>query len=199
MEDTVDHGHAVLATFINQFTALSPEDRQALADHIKVHAYKKGDVILREGQVSKACYFVLLGCLRQYRLVEGVEKTIQFYTENQAATMFTSFVSGAVSEYYLACLEDTFVIFGDADDQNAMYTRIPKLQDITRSMMEEDFGRTQDEFARFIASSPEERYLNLVNTRPDLLRRVPQHQLAGYLGVTPESLSRIRGRLAKQK
>jgi CRP-like cAMP-binding protein len=62
--------------------------------------------------------------------------------------------------------------------------------------VEKETGRARDTFTRFMTSSPEERYQNLLNTRPDLLNRVPQHQLASYLGVTPESLSRIRKRLS---
>ena len=80
-----------------------------------------------------------------------------------------------------------------------MYETFPKLEIITRMMMEQDLGKSQDAMANFITSSPEERYLNLQKTRPDLLQRVPQHQLASFLGVTPESLSRIRNRMAKNK
>jgi len=91
------------------------------------------------------------------------------------------------------------LIVGNFHLEQAMYEQFPKLQAITRSMMEHDFGRTQEALARFITSSPEERYVHLLTTRPELVQRVPQHQLASYLGVTPESLSRIRKRMALKK
>lgn len=79
-----------------------------------------------------------------------------------------------------------------------MYTRFPKLLEITRNIMEQDFGKTQEAFSRFISASPEERYLQLMESRPELFQRVPQHQIASYLGMTAESLSRIRKRTAKK-
>ena len=66
---------------------------------------------------------------------------------------------------------------------------------MTRKMIEENFANVQDEFATFIASTPEERFKTLLIKRPQLIDRVPQHQLASYLGITPESLSRIKKRL----
>ena len=79
-----------------------------------------------------------------------------------------------------------------------LYERFPKLATLTRKMMEEDFGKTQDQFSRFMTSSAEERYVYLLENNPQLLQRVPQHQLASYLGITPESLSRIKNRLYKK-
>jgi CRP-like cAMP-binding protein len=66
-------------------------------------------------------------------------------------------------------------------------------------MVEYDFGRTQNTLAKIITSSPEQRYMNLIDERPELLQRVPQHIIASFLGITPESLSRIRKRLAQKK
>ncbi len=78
-----------------------------------------------------------------------------------------------------------------------MYQKYPELEKVTRSMLELSIGETQDETALFMSSTPEQRYLRLVQKRPSLINRVPQHQLASYLGMTPESLSRIKKRIAK--
>jgi CRP-like cAMP-binding protein len=80
-----------------------------------------------------------------------------------------------------------------------LYSRFPVLAEITRNMIEADFGETQKTLAKYITSSPEERYLNILNERPDLFQRVPQYIIASFLGVTPESLSRIRKRLVKKQ
>jgi CRP-like cAMP-binding protein len=93
------------------------------------------------------------------------------------------------------CLEDCVLLAGDLGQEQGMYEAFPQLELITRRMMAEDFGEMQQQWAVFMTRSPEERYLHLLGARPDLLQRVPQHQLASYLGVTPESLSRIRRRL----
>jgi len=80
-------------------------------------------------------------------------------------------------------------------EEQDMYDAYPELANMTRMMMTQNIGAIQDDFARFMASSPEERYSQLQQKRPGLVDRVPQHQLASYLGITPESLSRIKRRL----
>ena len=101
------------------------------------------------------------------------------------------------SDSYLVCAEDCVLLVGDFRTEAARYRQFPKLQPFTRTMMEQDFGRTQDILSRFMASSPEERYRHLLGTRPDLRQRVPQHQIASYIGVTPESRRRIPRRILK--
>ena len=188
-----------LLSFIASFPAFTPKEAGTIADLIVVRCYKKGDVLVKEGDISTACYFVLKGCLRQYRLVDGNDRTTQFYTERQMAALFTSHATHTASASYLACAEDSILVVGDVGEQSSMYERFPKLQQITRLMMEQDFGKTQDLLSTFMASSPEARYRSAMKTQPGLLQRVPQHQLASYIGVTPESLSRIRKRIVQPK
>ena len=86
------------------------------------------------------------------------------------------------------------IIVSTPERDAEVYKSFPILAGITRKMMEEDFGKTQDDFSKFITSSPEERYMNIIKERPKLLQRVSQLHIASYLGITPESLSRIRKR-----
>ncbi|WP_051359610.1 Crp/Fnr family transcriptional regulator [Adhaeribacter aquaticus] len=188
-----------LIAFISRFELFTQEEVQMLVDNLTIRLYKKGTLLVQEGDICHKCYFVIKGCLRQYLILNGVDKTTQFYTENQAAVFFTSFSNLVPTESYLSCVEDSIIIVGDQEEGEDMYERIPKLGQLTRMMMAQDFGKTQDELSYFISSSPEERYLNLLKTKPALLQRVPQHQLASYIGVSPESLSRIRKRIWKDK
>lgn len=184
-----------LQKFMAQFGELTAEEQQQIANNLIVEAYPKGKLLVKAGDVCRYCYFVLEGCLRQYKLADDTEVTIQFYTEREAAVDFNSYVNQVKSDSYLVCLEDTIVIEGNLEQETDMYERFPKLQQITRAMMEQDFGKMQEQFSRFIASNAEERYVYLLNNRPDLLQRVPLQYLASYIGVTPESLSRIRKRI----
>ncbi|MBN8672199.1 MAG: Crp/Fnr family transcriptional regulator [Chitinophagales bacterium] len=184
-----------LQKFMAQFGELTAEEQLQIADNLIVEAYPKGKLLVKAGDVCRYCYFVLEGCLRQYKLADDTEVTIQFYTEREAAVDFNSYVNQVKSESYLVCMEDTIVIEGNLEQETDMYERFPKLQQITRAMMEQDFGKMQEQFSRFIASNAEERYVYLLNNRPDLLQRVPLQYLASYIGVTPESLSRIRKRI----
>ncbi len=89
------------------------------------------------------------------------------------------------------------MVVGDLAVEKDMYHKYGQLESMTRTMIEEKFGQVQDEYVAFIASTPEERFKALLRNRPDLIDRVPQHQLASYLGITPESLSRIKKRVHK--
>lgn len=186
-----------LLDFLSGFPELDEEERLAIGAKIPVREYKKGDILVSEGDVPPECYFVLQGCVRQYYLIDGDEKTTAFFTERQAVAA-TNFVEQTPSKYYLSCVENAKLIVGSIHQDMEMYKQFPKLETITRSMIEHDYSNTREDFAAFITSSPEKRYLDLLETRPNLLNRVPQHQIASYLGVTPESLSRIRKRIVSK-
>ncbi|WP_028612691.1 Crp/Fnr family transcriptional regulator [Paenibacillus harenae] len=183
----------LLLKYMTRFTPLNEADQQTILDEILVEAYKKGTVLLRQGDVPAKCYFVLKGCVRQYSVDEGgKEITSNFYTEEQAISMF---VHPKPSEYAFMCLEDSCLVVGDLYTEEEMYRKHRQLELMTRKMIEESFGQMQEEFAAFIASTPEERFKSMLRNRPQLIDRVPQHQLASFLGLTPESLSRIKKRV----
>jgi CRP-like cAMP-binding protein len=189
----------IVIEFLNNFNVLTDDEKKQIAERLKIQQYKKGEIIIREGQISKECYFVLKGCIRQYFLVDGVEKTTGFFTEMETAITGNAISNPMVSNCFLVSEEDTVSIVGNAEDEKSMFADFPKLESITREMMENDLGQTQQKLAAFIISSPEERYITLLDSRPDLFQRVPQHQIASYLGISPESLSRMRKRIADKR
>lgn len=184
-----------LITFLESFGILTAEEIRIIADNTRVESFSKGTVLLSEGKVAKCCYSVLKGCVREYYLVDGIEKTTAFYTEGEPVTSFTSYTTQTPSKHYLVCAEDCVLTVGTQDIEKEMCARIPRLEAIIRQEVEKSTGKAQDELAHYITSSPEERYLHLLDTRPELFNRIPQHQIASYLGITPESLSRIRRRV----
>ncbi|RCW52023.1 Crp/Fnr family transcriptional regulator [Paenibacillus prosopidis] len=188
----------ILLKYMTRFTTLREEEQQAIAEQILIEEYKKGTMILRQGEIPDKCYFVLKGCVRQYSIDEtGKEVTSNFYTEEQAISNFNHHKQDKSSAYSLTCLEDCILVVGDLDSEKDLYNKYSQLEAMTRMMIEQNFGEVQDELASFIASAPEERYKALLRKRPHLVDRVPQHQLASYLGFTPESLSRIKKRINK--
>lgn len=188
----------ILLRLLDQTGGLSEAEKEEILRRLDIRTFPKGTILLREGQSCRYCYFILKGCIREYRLDGNAEHTSAFYTEQQAAAQFLAYSGGKTSDCYWECTEDCELVVGNLEQETTMYDEFPALKEMTRKMMEADFGNTQEAFARFRSQSPEERYLDLLENRPDLLQRVPQHQLASMLGITPESLSRIRKRLSRK-
>ncbi len=175
--------------------SLTPAEQQAINQDIPVKTFKKGAYLLREGQIITTCYTVLRGCVREYYLMDGEEKTTEFYTEGHSLSAADSRIQGTPAMQYWECIEDTTLSVFTLEKEKELYRRFPRLESLCRIGVEKKFALFQQAMAIYMNSTPEERYMNLLKTRPDLLDRVPQYQLASYIGVKPESLSRIRGRL----
>lgn len=191
---------SILLKYLARHTTFNEEEQQAIIEEIPVQEYPKGTMLLRQGDVPARCYFVLKGCVRQYSIDEaGKEVTSNFYTEEQAVSIFNYHKQNRSSAYSLTCLEDCVLVVGDLEGEKDMLQKYSQLETMIRRMVEENLGEVQDEKTSFIASAPEERYKALLHKRPGLADRVPQHQLASYLGITPESLSRIKKRINKEK
>lgn len=189
----------LLLSFLESFGIFSAAEITALADDLKVNSYPEGSLLMREGGKADTCWFILKGCVREYRITDGIEKTTAFYTENQAVVSLSGYLHGTPAPANFECTEACVLMEGTAASEKELYERYPKLADLTREMLSADYAETQEAFSRFILSTPEERYLDLLENRPGLLQRVPLHQLSGYIGVTPESLSRIRKRIAQKR
>jgi CRP-like cAMP-binding protein len=187
----------LLFDFIAKYISLTDDEKNVLLSLNLFHSVKKGTVLLREGQKTNNSYFVLKGCIRSYYLLDGEERTTAFYTEMEALTPPCA-INNTPSEYFISCIEDTILTISNSDMTEEVNSKFPKFDIMCRMFSAELLAKQRIDFDEFKTSSPEQRYLNLLNKRPDLLQRFPQHQLASYLGITPQSLSRLRSRLVKK-
>jgi CRP-like cAMP-binding protein len=181
--------------FVNYFSKISPLtvlESNAIADNMCIKTFKKGDFLLKEGRLSVDTYFIMEGCVREYILLEGEEKTTNFYTEEQWIISLNNFNSQLPSETNLICVEDTTVSVGNEEQAQKMFKTFPRFETIARAIMETDFTEQKKQLTSYLTDSPEQRYLKLLKSRPDIFQRVPQYHIASYIGVKPESLSRIR-------
>ncbi|WNJ20312.1 Crp/Fnr family transcriptional regulator [Pontibacter sp. G13] len=189
------HWTQVLLDFFERFQPLTDTEREALRAESDIRILPKGTLLLKEGQACQTCFFVLKGCVRQYQLQDGEEITSAFFLEEEVVALLGPPGEVPVSNCYWECTEDCVLAAGTPEQETDMYARFPKFESISRQIVEIGFGRQQAWQASFLTQSPEQRYLQLLDTRPELVQRVPQYQLASYIGVKPESLSRIRKRM----
>jgi CRP-like cAMP-binding protein len=188
----------LLFDFLSKYVSLTEDEKNAIVALDIFRSVKKGTVLLKEGQKSKDSYFVLKGCVRAYYVLDGEEKTTAFYTEMEVLTP-QCVTSQTPSEYYISCIEDSILTVSNPDMEPEMFSKFPKFETLCRILSEELLAKERINFDEFKISSPEQRYLNLLQKRPDLIQRVPQYQLASYLGIKPQSLSRLRARLLGKK
>jgi CRP-like cAMP-binding protein len=178
---------------------LTDKEVEAIDETMTIEDLKKGTVLLKEGQTSTKAYFVLEGIIRQYYLIDGEEKTTDFFTDEQWVVSINSIDLNSPSKHYLECCTDCLVLIGNSEKGESLYTRFPNLGEISRKLMGKVFAEQQAKIETFKINTPIIRYQNLLKSRPDLFQRIPQYQIASYIGVTPESLSRIRKRILLSK
>lgn len=187
----------ILFDYISRYMTLSEEEKKAIIDFDIFRNYKKGTILLKEGELSNEGYFVIKGCIRCYFDIDGEEKTTAFYTESETLTPHCT-VNKKPSAYFVSCVEDSILVVGNPEMEKIIFEKFPRFETLCRVLSEELLAKNQASLDDFKISTPEQRYLNLLKTRPDLLQRVPQYQIAGYLGITPQSLSRMRSRLVEK-
>ena len=187
----------ILFDFISKYISLTEDEKNAIVSLDLFRSVKKGTTLLKEGQNSQEEYFVLKGCIRKYYIIDGEEKTTAFFTEMEGLVPHCV-TSKTPSEYFISCVEDTILTVTNPNMGVDLNSKFPKFEIMCRILSEELFAKQQIDFDEFKTSSPEQRYLNLLQKRPDLIQRVPQHQLASYLGIKPQSLSRLRARILEK-
>ena len=159
---------------------------------------KKGDFLLREGEICKSHYFVEKGLLRMYSIDKnGKEHIIQFAPENWLITDRSSLYFNEKSKYYIEAVEDSEVLFLTPDFFANLKLQFPGFVATNDLLLQKHVRGLQNRINSLLAETAEERYLKFIKMYPDLMLRVPQWMVASYLGITPESLSRVRKKLAK--
>ncbi|MFN3850631.1 MAG: Crp/Fnr family transcriptional regulator [Spirosomataceae bacterium] len=184
----------LLFDFISKYISLTEEEHEVINSLDIFRSAKKGTILLKEGQKTNNSFFVLKGCIRTYYIIDGEEKTTAFYTELDALTP-PCVISNTPSDYYINCTENSILLVSNSEMEAETNRKFPKFELMCRKLSEELLAKQRIDFDEFKTSSPEQRYLNLIQKRPDLIQRVPQHQLASYLGIKPQSLSRLRARI----
>lgn len=161
---------------------------------------RRRQYLLQEGDVAKHIAFVEKGILRTYTVDDkGTEHILQFSQEGWWVADLYSFLTNEPSTYNIEALEDCGLLLISQGSWDSLLQRIPALERYFRLLVQNSLIATQRRLMGTMTETAEEKYLKLLKTQPDCVQRVPQHMIASYLGITRETLSRIRSQIAARR
>jgi CRP-like cAMP-binding protein len=187
-----------LLTYFDHMITLTNEEKELVAEKFHPRLYRKKQFVLQEGSVCNQFYFVVRGCLRMYKIDEqGAAHILQFASENHWIADIGSFHGPKPSALNIDALEDTVGLYINRDDLISLYLSAPKFDRIFRVLIENSFVSLQQRLLQNISSSAEDRYQTFLEQYPHLVNRLSQVQIAAFLGITPEFLSRLRSKVLR--
>lgn len=189
----------LLKRHINKRVHLTNEEFETCAKYFIPKKLKKHQFLLNEGDVCNYVGFVNSGCLRKYSINnKGAEHIVQFAIEDWWVSDMDSFLSGLPATYNIDVLQDSEVLLLENSSRDKLLNECPKMERFFRLLIEANHVATYQRITDSLGASAEERYLKFIKTYPKLFETVSQNQIASYLGITPQSLSRIRKDLTQK-
>jgi CRP-like cAMP-binding protein len=188
-----------LIHYFHKIIPLSAREEQLVRELFKPRLYRKRQYLLQEGDICQQFSFVISGCLRMYKVDrDGNTHILQFAAENWWLVDIGSFHGRKPGELNIDALEDTLVLQISYENLLVLYTRAGKFDRIFRVLIENSFVALQKRLLQNLSSSAEERYAAFLENYAQFANRLPQTQIASFLGISPEFLSRLRSRMAKK-
>ncbi len=176
----------------SQITEVSTAEWSTFEDLIEEDSFRKNEFLIREGRVERFIYFICEGMVRVFLTEEGKEISLDFAFENMFTSSYSSFLQQQPSAVYIEALADTRVLKFSHDKLYRLYDRSHQAERMGRLIAELNYIRKNNREISFLKYTAKERYLNLLEQHPKLVQEIPVKYLASYLGIEPESLSRIR-------
>ena len=178
---------------LSKYVELTPDDCEIIRSLFVYRKFRKRQYIQQEGDVTRFETFVVKGITRTYEVDDaGQEHVIQFGIEDWWVGDLYSFLTEIPSSYNIDCLEDTEVLQITKNDQEKLYHQVPTMERHFRILVQNAFIASTKRLSSSLSKSASERYEEFIQRYPHIEQRVPNHQIASYLGITPQSLSRIR-------
>lgn len=185
---------------MGEVITLTEKEEEIFRSHLMPKKLRKKQYILQEGDVCKYTIFVEKGLLRSYTVNDkGHDKIVQFALEGWWISDMYSFITGEPARYNIDALEDAELVLISNPGMDELRERIPKFLEFSFLQMRTAYIAFERRLSNMINLTTEESYTKMVQTYPDIVQRVPQHMIASYLGLTPETLSRARKQMANRK
>lgn len=181
--------------FTNQFVHFSPKEKEQISAHLILRDVPKQHVLVDFGEIAREAFFINKGLLRFYYIADdGREITGFVFQEGMMAGSHESFFSQQPSLQVLETIEAAELLVLSRQALEQLYLEVPKMNVLVRKVLEQRMAHAQKVLASLIMQKPADRYQEYQRLHPGLENRIPQHMLATFMGITPVSLSRIRGR-----
>lgn len=185
---------------LTSYVDLLPSELDRIHQLFQHKTYKKKTLLLSQGQVCNFEAYLVKGCIKRYYIDQnGDEVILQFAIEDWWMSDMVSFTEQVPSQLYIETIEETELLQITYQNKETLFKQIPKLERVFRLLVQRTYSVLENRFFTGLTNSAEERYLNFIKKYPKLPQRVPQYQIASYLGITPEALSRIRASLLRKK
>ena len=185
---------------INEKVNLSEEEEEVIKQYFTPKKLRKKQYLLQEGDVCKHIAFVEKGALKAYVVDDaGAESIIQFALEGWVISDLYSFLTGEPATYNIDALENAELVLISKSAHEELLKKLPKYETYIRLQITGAYIALQKRLTSIISLPLEERYKNFLAVYPNIAQRVPQHMIASYMGLTPETLSRVRSRMASRK
>lgn len=185
--------------FVAKYIRLTEEELAFFHSLLKHKKVKKKTFLLQEGDICDFEAFVLKGCIRSYYIdKDGVETILLFAVEDWWVSDLTSFSEQKPSNLFIETLEDCELLSIDYKNKNRLFEKIPAFERMFRIMVQRALGVLQQRFYASVSQTAEQRYIQFMEKYPLVAQRVPQHQIARYIGVSPEFLSKVRSTMYKK-
>jgi len=185
--------HTQITHKISGYINLEEEDISLINSFFKYKTVEKGTSLVEIGKVTDKAFFILSGYLRYFKVVDsGEELVIHLYAPNNFATSLNSFFLGNKSEEALQTITDCEILYISKSDLEKLYSTNYKWQSFGRKLMESFLIEKEERIIDQLSLSAHDRYLKLIKNQPDIIQNVPVKYIASFIGIKPESLSRIR-------
>jgi CRP-like cAMP-binding protein len=190
----------VLRSYLEARAEFSQQDFEQIRRAFRWRRLAAGEFLQRAGEVTRYAAFVATGCLRNYIIdARGKEHIIQFAPETWWLADSTSLNSGVPSQYFIDAIEDSELLLIDGPSHKGLVDGVPSYALAFRTGLQRHAAAKDQRIVSSLSATAEERYLEFMRTYPSIALRVPQTMLASYLGMTPETISRIRKHLSRRQ
>lgn len=182
----------ILKAIGKKYAVLSPDCQKDLLAHVNLRTIEKGEIVVSEGQYADKAYFIIQGCARAYYLIDGRDITDWIAFKNEFISPIVSFFSDQPSPHYIGFLQQSIVFEVSRESVDTLSQKHHDFERLMRTIITEVMLSQRQRSASILFQSAEQRYKYVLTYRPEIIQRIPLTHLASYLGMTLETLSRVR-------